>query len=90
MIFAGGLHCLQSSVLQVNTKSGLESGCRETPLSVGLAGELAVQLTGACVTIRANHILMGRERIELRALQVTSDVFSSGVSAIFNNTGHRS
>lgn len=42
---------------------------------------------GACVTIKANHILMGRERIEIQALQVTSGVFSSGiVSAIFNST----
>lgn len=81
-----GLHCLQSSVLQVNTKPVLESGYRETPLSVGLAGELSVQLTGTCVTIRPNHILMGRERIEIQALQVTSDVFSSGVSAVFSNT----
>lgn len=42
----GGLHCLQSSVLQINAKPVLRCGYRETPLSVGLAGGLAVQLTG--------------------------------------------
>lgn len=57
-----------------------------TLVSVGLAG-LCSNL-GACVTIRAIHILMGRERTEAQALPVASNVFSSGiVSASFSSTG---
>jgi len=41
-----------------------------------------------CVSVRANHVLMGKEKIETKALQVTSDVLGSGiVSAKLHNTG---
>lgn len=40
------------------------------------------------VTGRVNHVLMGKERIEIKAVQVTSGVLSSGtVSAKLHNTG---
>ena len=62
-----------------------------TTLSAGHTGRRAGCATNRehiRVTVRANHILMGKERIEIKASQVTSDVLSSGiVSTKLHNTG---
>lgn len=73
---------------QINTKPVLRSGCRDNSVCRAGRGIGCAANWGTGVTIRATHILIGKERTEIQAFQVTSDVFSTGIlSADFNNTG---
>lgn len=78
-------------MLRLNTKPVLRSAQRDMPLSAGHTGRrvgCATNWEHIRVTVRANHVLMGKERIEIEASQLTSDVLSSGtVSAKLHNTG---
>lgn len=64
---------------------------RYTTLSAGHTGRrvgCATNWEHIRVSVRANHVLMGKDRIEIKASQVTPDVLSSGiVSAKLHRTG---